>query len=90
MARARGWSHEDEELLDKLSTNDFYKIFKAAKGESLRRVIRAAQYLTSRDSAESKKSGSIAERAVKALETIAKETRLNARRVASQGVKLND
>lgn len=90
MVRNRGWNLEDVELLDKLSTEDFYKIFKTEKGDRLHIVIKGALQQKSKESVESKENGSIAERAKKALEKIARETRLNAKRVAAQGIKLPD
>ncbi|MEK7662350.1 MAG: hypothetical protein AAB355_02575 [Patescibacteria group bacterium] len=90
MVMNRGWSLEDEELIDKLSTDDFYKIFKGEKGDRMHRVIRGALQLNRKESDASKELGSISERAVKALEKIAGESRLNARRVAAQGIKLKD
>ena len=83
-----GWNHEDVELLDKLNIDDFYKIFKNERGTRMHRVIRGALQQHSKDSVASKEQGSISERATKALERIAHETRLNAKRVAVQGVKL--
>lgn len=88
MVRNRGWNLEDVELLDKLNTGDFYKIFKSERGDRLHIVIKGALQLKSKESTESKEHGSIAERAIKALEEIAHETRLNAKRVAAQGVRL--
>lgn len=81
MVTKRGWDLEDEELIDKLSADDFYNIFKREKGMRLHRVIRGSQY----------RPGSLAaQRSAEALRKIATENRLNAKRVAAQGIKLED
>lgn len=76
----KGWNTEDEELVDKLSAEDFYEIFKREKGLRFHRVIRGA-FL---------RAGSAAQRALEALKNIAKENRLNAKRVAAQGINIKD
>lgn len=91
MITNRGWNPEDVELIDTLSPDDFYKIFKKEQGNRLHRVVRAAFQLGARDETEmTKKHGSIPERATKALKIIAGETKLNAKRVATQGIKLDE
>lgn len=80
----RGWNPAEEELVSKLSEDDFYKIFKAEKKTRLHRVVKAALRLGQGN----QDLTSITEKATNALIRIAKENKLNANRVAAQGIKL--
>ncbi len=80
-----GWNPEDTELISKLSVEDFYRIFKAEKGDRMHRIVRAARGLNNRTADDTE---TIAERAAKALVQIGQENRLNARRVKMHGVQL--
>ena len=84
MITGHGWNPADTDLVNKLTTDDFYKIFKAEKGDRLHRIIRAARQLN--DHILDGKT--VPERAAEALVKIGGESRLNAKRVEGQGIKL--
>jgi hypothetical protein len=84
MIRNHGWSLEDRELIDKLTVDDLYKIFKQEKGDRLRAVMRASMMLNADGSGKE----SVAQKAIRALERIAGENRLNAKRVSAYGIQL--
>ncbi|MFZ2522340.1 MAG: hypothetical protein WAX25_02495, partial [Minisyncoccia bacterium] len=84
-----GWNPEDIERLQKLTVNDFYKLFKSLKVDHLHRVVAGAlQFLKIQGIPEDTKT--ISHRAVDALKKIAKENRLNKRRVSSYGIKIEE
>lgn len=84
-----GWNPEDTELLKKLTTDDFYKIFKELKGVDLHRAVRSAlDFGKIGGIPESERA--IAQPAIEALKRIGKESKLNAKRVRNQGIEVED
>lgn len=89
IATNRGWNPEDLDLVSKLTADDLYALFKNTKGTQLHRMVRSAlDFGTIGGVSEEVKE--IAKNATIALKRIAKESKLNARRVASQGIKVED
>ncbi|MDO8522046.1 MAG: hypothetical protein Q7S08_02040 [bacterium] len=87
IAMNRGWNPEDVEMLAKLTSNDFYGLFKEARGVHMHRIIKGALIFGSvGDASEQMKS--ISNNAAVALRKIGSESKLNAKRVASQGVSM--
>ncbi|MFT5036694.1 MAG: hypothetical protein ACI9VM_000257 [Candidatus Azotimanducaceae bacterium] len=89
MAKNRGWNLEDPLLLAKLSSEDFYKLFKETKGEELYSVVRGAlMFSGNADQDEDKQK--VLKNVTEAMQKIAAESPINARRVAMYGVKLEE
>ncbi len=89
IVKNHGWNPEDIELLQKLSADDFYTLFKSRKDDELFQVVAGAlQFLRIQDIPEETKD--ISHKAVEALKQIGKENRLNKRRVVSYGIKLDE
>ena len=82
----RGWNPEDIQILNSLKIIDFYKLFKNAKGEKKHHYIDGALML--RGSLDNPESVSVAKKATEALIKIAKENKMNERRVSSYGIIL--
>jgi len=83
-----GWDFEDIGLISKLTVDDFIKIFKATKGIQLHQIIKAALDFGNIVDASTEMKA-IAQNAKEALQCIGKESRLNARRVAVRGIKMD-
>lgn len=83
-----GWNPEDIILANKLDQNDFYKIFKNTKGRQLHQAIKSALDFGKIENA-SDDMKNITKKATEALERIGKETKLNAKRVATHGINTN-
>jgi hypothetical protein len=89
IAQQHGWSREDLTTLSMVSVEEYYSLFKSAKGEELRRVINAClQFDTIQNASEEMKE--IPKRAKEALTRIGGESAINARRVRKYGIKLVD
>ncbi len=74
-------------LISGLSEDDFIKIFKETNGLQLHRIIKTAlDFGKFGDASEEMKN--ITKNATNALQRIGKETNLNARRVATHGIKV--
>ncbi len=87
IVKKHGWNPEDIELLSKLSSEDFYKIFKEAKGDNRDIYVRGALTFSSiRDIGEKEKQ--ISEKAKEALKKIGSENQINKRRVGLYGIKI--
>jgi hypothetical protein len=89
MVRNRGWNPEDIELVQKLTSDDFFNLFKSLEGDRMYRVIEGAlQFLRIQGIPEDTKA--ISNKAIEALKRIGRENRLNKKRVGSYGVKVED
>jgi hypothetical protein len=84
-----GWNPEDITLVSKLTPNDFYEKFKGNSGIKLHQLIKGSLDFGKVGNA-SDDIKNITKNATEALERIGKETKLNARRVATHGIKVND
>jgi hypothetical protein len=82
-----GWNPEDIVLISKLTVDNFYKIFKENKGIQLHRIIKAALDF-GRIGNASEEMKLISQNTIAALRKIGNESKLNAKRVATQGVIL--
>ena len=80
-----GWSHKDEVVLKKTTSEEFYKIFKNEEGEQLSSYVYACLQFGS-FSNPTEQQGTIARNAIQALKTIAAESELNRRRVRKFGI----
>ena len=88
LSMSQGWNPEDAKLLSSLDVEVYRKIFKAASGETLRRMIaNALQFSVIVNAGEAEKE--IARRAREALERIGRESPLNAIRVRKYGIVIN-
>lgn len=83
IAQSRGWNSEDVSLLARLSSDDWYALFKKIDGEELSTIVRAAFSF-----GEGEREKTVAERAREALVTIGKENDLNKRRVGKFGINI--
>lgn len=81
LASGGGWSAEDIVLLEKLSADDFYKLFMATEGDELLRLVHGSLTFRNIGNAGPELKG-ISNRAVEALVRIGKQSKLNARRLA--------
>ena len=81
----KSWGQRDLDGLATLPVEDFYRTFKAADGKALRKIVRGALMFKSVSNA-SPQMLEISQRAEEALRVIARESALNARRVAKYGV----
>ncbi len=88
ISRQSGWNTRDVEFLANLTAQDFVTLFKKLKGDDLRRAVREALRFVNRGSPESREV-MIATRAKEALELIAAESPINARRVAQRLAEAN-
>lgn len=88
ISRQSGWNPSDVQLLANLSALDFVTLFKKLKGEDLRRAVREALRFANRGGPESPEV-MIATRAKEALNLIAAESPINARRVAQRLAEAN-
>lgn len=84
-----GWNPEDLQMISRLTEDDFYKLFKKSKGINMHRIVRGALQFKTIASA-SEEMILISDRATAALVKIASESQLNARRVRTHGVTVND
>ncbi len=89
IAQNSGWNVEDTELVAKLTVDDFYSLFKNAKGRKKHSVIRGALIFKGVQGG-GEKMQQIATRAREALERIGRESRINARRVSAHGISIPD
>ena len=82
MAAKNGWSKDEERVLLDATKEDYYDLFKAYKGEDLRRIIRQSllfKTITNASSEQQSASG----RAEAALKKIASESALNRLRLST-------
>jgi hypothetical protein len=85
----QGWSDEDLSLLAELSIDDYYTMFKKSDAENLSKLINnSLQFDRIGNASETMKE--ISKRARKALKRIAQESRINARRMAKYGIRLEE
>lgn len=89
IARSGGWNPDDTALLARLSTDDFYKLFKGCKGDDLRVVISQALRFSNYGQADTEMQ-TITTNAQAALRTISKESDINRSRVLAYGVTLEE
>jgi hypothetical protein len=82
-ARRSGWSREDEELLGKLTVDDFVRLFDKLDGEDTPPVVKFAIRMGRPSTTEGKSVGG---NATEALRIIAKRSPLNRRRVQGYGI----
>jgi hypothetical protein len=80
ISRQSGWNPEDLDSLSQLTVDDFYRIFKKSRGDDLNSVTREALRFSNRGAAGSTES-TIGQNANEALDRIAAESPINARRV---------
>ena len=88
ISRQSGWDTRDVEFLASLTAQDFVTIFKKLKGDDLRRAVREALRFGNRGGSGSREV-MIATRATEALDLIAAESPINARRVAQRRAEAN-
>lgn len=88
ISRESGWNPTDVQFLANVSAEDFVVLFKKLKGEDLRRAVREALRFTNRGGVGSPEV-MIATRAKEALDLIAAESPINARRVAQRLAEAN-
>jgi hypothetical protein len=87
IAEKSGWSGEDERVLASATPEEYYELFKHEKGNLLSIYIdKCLQFGRFVNASEAGKT--IAGNAIKALEKVGKESRLNARRVSKFGIKI--
>jgi hypothetical protein len=86
---ATGWSEEDLVFLSGLPVDQYYAIFKNSDAATLRKIINASLQFD-RIGNPTEPMREISKRAKEALTRIGQESRLNARRVAKYGVKIDD
>lgn len=83
----RGWSEDTLNALASLPVEEYYRLFKEAKGKRLRSILSGAlSFDTVSDANEIMKE--IPRRAKEALKLIAAESPINSRRCEQRGVKL--
>lgn len=85
-ARRSGWNREDEELLGKLTRDDFVTIFQNLDGEDTPTIIKMALGMGIASTTPEK---TVAENAIDALRIIAATSPLNERRVEGFGVPID-
>jgi len=85
LAETNGWNPEDVELLERLSSDDFQKIFEETHGDQLSRMIKRLLSL-GRHEKDTKIETSVTE----ALRKIVSKSPLRKRRVLSYGVTLDE
>lgn len=85
----RGWNQEDVTLISKLTADDFYKIFKENNGVRLHQTIKGALDFGRYNNA-SEEMKLICRNATIALKKIGKESKMNAMRVATHGIKIEE
>jgi hypothetical protein len=83
-----GWSQEDIDALAALSEDEYERIFRAAKGQDLRQILAGALSFDSVVNATPEMK-EIPRRARVALQRIAAQSLINARRVARWGVSVD-
>jgi len=87
ISKNSGWNHEDIELIERLSEDDFYKLFKATEGIKLHHIVRAStRWATDKDP----RFKLISAEAIKALVKIGKESKINLRRVRRDGITIEE
>lgn len=84
-----GWSRKDIATLHGVSVNEFVEIFKRDNHEDLRALIQAALQFENIGNVNSDER-EIAQNARAALEEVAKESRINAKKLRYYGIKLED
>lgn len=87
----RGWNPDDISFLSTLTADEYYKIFKDARGDDLRQILNGClQFDRIANASEEMKE--IPKRAREALDRIGRESEINAIRVKRYGVEvqLND
>jgi hypothetical protein len=83
----QGWNQDDIVLLNKLTTDDFYQIFKKNRGRDLDNIINGSlEFRRLKDASEDQKE--ITKKAVIALEIIGKENDFNKMRVEKYGIEI--
>lgn len=85
-ARRSGWNRDDEELLSKLTADDFVKIFDRLDGEDTPPIVKFSIRMGIPSTTEGKSVGG---NATDALRRIAQRSPLNRRRVEGYGVQLD-
>ena len=84
-----GWGPEDIEALKKMTVDDFYQLFKPAKGIEMRRLITTALNFA-KISPRQDDHIQIAKTAAAALVRIGQEPTINRLRVEKYGIKVSD
>jgi len=81
-----GWGGDDADTLAKASVDDYYELFKNEKGRHLSKWVNTCLKF-GRFTNASDRDKEIASKATEALQKIASESKINARRVAKFGIK---
>ena len=85
----RGWNPEDIEVLSATPADQFYKAFKQAEGDDLRKIIDSClQFANIINATPAMKN--ISANATEALKRIGRESLLNKRRVRRYGIDSAD
>jgi hypothetical protein len=84
IAKDNGWNPEDIELLSKLTTDNFYHLFKNAHGKEKHAIIRGVLIFKTIANIGQKELD-ICNNAIQALKKISDESLMNKKRVASYG-----
>jgi len=88
IADTHSWNFDDITMLSALPVDEYYNLFKSAKG-NLREVISACLMFDTMQDANSNYQ-EVVKRAKEALKLIGQESRINARRVKAYGVEIDD
>jgi len=81
----KAWDPEDVTFLASLTADDFFKIFKARRGDELRRVIYGAFMFRNISNADAEMK-TVTKNAEEGMRKIGKESAINARRVKQYGI----
>jgi len=84
-----GWSQGDIEVLSSVTVDEYYRMLKENKGDTLGKLIGACLFFEQVSDA-SEPMTEIVKRAKEALERIGEESAINARRVRRYGVRVED
>jgi hypothetical protein len=82
-----GWSPDELTQLAELKADDLYELFKSARGADLHRLLKGALYFR-RVTNRSPEMEQVTTNALEALRRIGQESRLNAKRVAMFGIRV--
>lgn len=85
-ARRSGWNRDDEELLGKLTADDFVHLFEQLDGEETSLIVKMAMRMGVPSTTEGK---TVAQNAIDALRKIGERSPLNRRRVRGYGIDLD-
>jgi len=89
IGKEQSWTQEDEILLSKLSSEEYFDVFKTLRGDDVRRALRTIAQFKGLSEGNDVRSAFVGE-ALKALRRIADESRINRRRVERFGFDLDN